>query len=117
MSSLELEKSKIHVVVEIVQYLPHAIVSKTIVKKITGNIVASSFDAGEEQGEIITPYDNFIQIIDGNAQVLLKDKVFQLTIGEGMVIPAHVNHSFKAKEPFKMISTMIKSGLDDKIVV
>jgi len=112
MSGLEIEKSKIHVVVEIVQYIPNAILSKTIVKKITGNIVAFSFDAGEEQTERKTPYDNFIQIIDGSAQLLLNGKVIQLSKGDGIVVPADVNHSFQAKEPFKMISTMIKSGIE-----
>jgi hypothetical protein len=48
MDSPELEKEKVHIVVEIIEYIPNAVVSKTIVKKITGNVTASSFDAGED---------------------------------------------------------------------
>ncbi len=47
----ELEKSTPHIVVEIINYIPDAVVSKTILKKPTGNITAISFDAGEELGE------------------------------------------------------------------
>lgn len=48
---LELEKSKSHIIVQIIEYIPNAILSKTIIKKITGNITISSFDAGEELSE------------------------------------------------------------------
>jgi hypothetical protein len=40
---IELEKSKAHIIVEIIEYMPNAVVSKTIIKKMTGNITASSF--------------------------------------------------------------------------
>jgi quercetin dioxygenase-like cupin family protein len=113
MASAELEKAKIHVVVEIIQYLPNAVVSKTIIKRITGNITASSFDAGEELPEKISPFDNYIQIIDGSAEITIKGKVYQLGLGEGIVIPAHSSHSFNAAQQFKMISTVIKSGFED----
>jgi len=109
---LELEKSKVHIVVEIVHYVPNAVLSKTIVKKITGNITASAFDKGEEMAERISPFDTFIQIIDGNATINIKDKHYHLAIGEGIVIPAHATHSFSAAQQFKMISTVIKSGFE-----
>ena len=54
--SNELEKSKAHIVVEIIEYLPNAVVSKTIIKKSTGNITVSSFDAGEELAEKTSPF-------------------------------------------------------------
>ena len=34
----ELEKSKSHIIVEIIEYMPNSVVIKTIVKKSTGNI-------------------------------------------------------------------------------
>ena len=109
----ELEKSKVHIVVEIIAYLPHAVVSKTIIKKITGNITATSFDAGEELAEKTSPFDNYIQIIDGTASVTINDHIFKLTKGQGIIIPAHASHIFHAKEQFKMISTVIKSGYEE----
>jgi quercetin dioxygenase-like cupin family protein len=109
----ELEKSKAHIVVEIIEYLPNAVVSKTIVRKITGNITASSFDAGQELAEKTSPFDNYIQIIDGKAELTIKGQIFKLNKGEGIIIPAHASHIFNANEQFKMISTVIKSGYED----
>ena len=109
----ELEKSKSHIIVEIIQYIPNAVVSKTIIKKTTGNITASSFDAGEELAEKTSPYDNYIQIIDGTAEIIIKNNKHKLCRGEGIIIPAHARHSFTANEQFKMISTIIKSGYED----
>ncbi|CAN5845900.1 hypothetical protein BH11BAC4_BH11BAC4_11950 [soil metagenome] len=112
-SSPELEKEKTHIVVEIIEYMPNAVVSKTIIKKITGNITVSSFDAGEELAEKISPLDTYIQIIDGAAELTLNDKPYLLKLGEGIIIPAHAKHHFNANVQFKMISTVINSANED----
>lgn len=109
----ELEKSKAYIVVKIIEYMPNAVVSKTIIKKITGNVTVSSFDAGEELAEKTSPFDNYIQIIDGAAELTIDDKEYKLNLGEGIIIPAHAKHHFNANVQFKMISTVIKSGYED----
>lgn len=109
----ELEKSTVHIIVEIIEYLPNAVVSKTIIKKITGNVTLLSFDAGEELGEKLSPFDTFIQIIDGSAKLTINQKLFNLKLGEGIIIPAHAKHRFDAAEQFKMISTIIKSAYEE----
>ena len=109
----EIEKSKVHIIVEIIEYVPNAVVSKTIIKKTTGNITVSSFDAGEELAEKTSPFDNYIQIIDGAAEIIIDEKKYKLKLGEGIIIPAHSMHRFNANEQFKMISTTIKSGYED----
>jgi quercetin dioxygenase-like cupin family protein len=111
--SQELEKSRVHIVVEIIEYVPNAVVSKTIIKKTTGNITVTSFDTGEELAEKTSPYDTFIQIIDGAAEVIINEKTYLLRIGNGIVIPAHAAHCINANERFKMISTIIKSANDE----
>jgi len=110
---VELEKSKAHIIVEIIEYLTNAVVSKTIIKKTTGNVTVSSFDAGEEMAEKTSPFDTFIQIIDGVAELSINDKKYKLRLGEGIIIPAHARNQFNASEQFKMISTVIKSGYED----
>jgi len=109
----ELEKSKVHIIVEIIEYVPNAVVSKTIIKKTTGNITVSSFAIGEELAEKTSPFDTYIQVIDGAAEVIIDEKKYQLKLGNGIVIPAHAPHCFNANEQFKMISTVIKSGYED----
>ena len=109
----ELKKSKAHIIVELIEYIPNAVVSKTIIKKTTGNVTVSSFDAGEELAEKTIPFDTFVQIVDGAAEVIIDDKIYKLRLGEGIVIPAHSKHCLNANEQFKMISTIIKSGYED----
>ncbi len=108
----EIEKSKAHIIVEIIEYLPNAVLSKTIIKKSTGNITVSSLDSGEELAEKTSPFDTYIQIIDGAAELTIDEKKFQLKLGDGIVIPAHAAHFFNANVQFKMIATIIKSGYD-----
>ena len=108
----EIEKSTPHIIVEILEYVPNSILIKTIIKKTTGNITVSSLDAGEELTEKTLPFDSFIQIIDGTAEVIINQKKYKLRLGEGIIIPAHSAHCFNANEQFKMISTIIKSGYD-----
>jgi len=110
--SLELEKSKAHIIVEIVEYIPNSIVCKTIIKKSTGNITVTSFDEGEELAEKTSPNDTYIQIIEGIADLEINKKKYKLRLGEGIIIPAHATHCFYANEQFKMISTIIKSAID-----
>jgi quercetin dioxygenase-like cupin family protein len=109
----ETEKSKAHIIIELIEYLPKAVVSRTIIKKTTGNIAVVSFDVGEGMEEKIAPFDTYIQIIDGTASITIQDKNYKLTLGEGIIIPAHVKHHFNADEQFKMIATTIKSGYED----
>ena len=109
----ELEKSKAHIIVAIIEYIPNAVVSKTIIKKTTGNITVSSLDAGEELAQKTSPFDTYIQIIDGAAEIAINETVYKLALGEGIIIPAHASHNFNANEQFKMISTIIKSGYEE----
>jgi quercetin dioxygenase-like cupin family protein len=111
--SKEVEKAKIHIIVEIIEYIPNSVLSRTIIKKTTGNVTVSSFAAGQESAEKASPFDNFIQVIDGAAEITIDDKLYKLKLGQGIIIPAHARHCFNAGEQFKMISTVIKSGYED----
>lgn len=111
--SVGLEKSSPHIIVEIIEYVPNSVVSKTIIRKTTGNVTATSFDEGEELCEKTIPFDTYIQIIDGAADLTIEKKNYHLKLGSGIVIPAHTLHCFNANHQFKMISTIIKSGYEE----
>jgi len=106
-------KEKAHIIVEIIEYVPNSVVSKTIVKKTTGSVTVSSFDEGEELAEKTSPFDNYIQIIDGNAELEINREKFYLKLGQGIIIPAHARYCFNANEQFKILSTVIKSGYEE----
>lgn len=112
MENIEIEKSEAHIMVEIIEYVPNAVVSKTIIKKTTGNVIVSSLDTGEGFSEKISPFDTFIQIIEGKAEVVIDGKSKILNTGDGIIVPAHRSNSIKANERFKMIATVIKSGYE-----
>lgn len=98
---------------EIIEYVPHSVVIKTIIKKNTGNVTISSFDTGEALPERNSPFDTFIQVIDGKAQVLIDDESHLLDTGQSIIIPAHTYNVIKANVRFKMLSTIIKSGYEE----
>jgi len=111
----EIEKAKLFIICEIIEYIPNAVTSKTIIKKATGVINISSFDSGESLSEGMSPFDTFIQVIDGSAEVIIDKTSSMLDVGQGIVIPAHTRSSIKANIRFKMISTVIKSGYEEII--
>ena len=112
MEIIELEKSKAHITFEILEYIPNAVVIKTILKKSTGNISVMSFDSGEGLTEKTTPFDTFVQIIDGQADIVISGVSNLLQTGQSMVIPAHAANYVNPNGRFKMIMTTIKSGYE-----
>ena len=112
MNAVEIEKSKAFITVEIIEYLRHSVVTKTILKKSTGNISVMSFDSGEGLTEKTSPFDTFAQIIDGQATIVIDGKSNLLLTGESIVIPAHSPNFVQPNGRFKMILTVIKSGYD-----
>ena len=113
MENSEVEKSKVLIIVEIIEYIPNSVVIKTIIKKSTGNVSVVSFDSGEAMSEKTSPFDTFIQVIDGNAEIVINGKSNLLETGQSIIIPAHSRNTIKANVRFKMISTVIKSGYEE----
>jgi quercetin dioxygenase-like cupin family protein len=111
--NLEVEKAKAFIIVEIIEYIPNSVVIKTIIRKTTGNVSAVSFDSGEALSSKISPYDTFIQVIDGKADIVIDNISHILKTGQSIIIPANISNTIKANERFKMISTIIKSGYEE----
>lgn len=112
METSEIEKAKVHITVEIIEYIPNSVVIKTILKKSTGNISVMSFDAGEGLTEKTTPFDTFAQIIEGTAKIVINGESHELTTGQSIVIPAHAPNFIQPNGRFKMVLTVIKSGYE-----
>lgn len=112
----EIDKASIFIVVEIIEYVPNSVVIKTILKKTTGNITAVSFDSGEGFAEQTSPFDTYIQVIEGKAEIIIDSKSNHLTVGQSIIIPSHTRNRIIANERFKMISTIIKSGYEDIVL-
>jgi quercetin dioxygenase-like cupin family protein len=112
MDCSEVEKAKALVIVDIIEYIPNSVVTKMIIKKTTGNIIAVSIDMGGALSEKAKPFDTFVQIIDGKAEIVIDGISNLLDTGQSIIMPAHTSNVIKANERFKMISTIIKSGYE-----
>lgn len=95
--------------IDSIAYADNSVVSKTILKKPTGNITLFAFDKGEGLSEHTTPHDALLLIVDGSVEITIGGNPNNLQAGEGIVLPPNIPHSVKATEKFKMMLTMIKS--------
>jgi quercetin dioxygenase-like cupin family protein len=109
MESNEFEKAKVFSFNDSVEYASGGILSKTVLKKETGNISLFSFAKGEALSEHTAPFDAMIQVVDGKGEVIIGGKPFILETGQTIIMPANLPHAVKAVEKFKMVLTMIKS--------
>jgi quercetin dioxygenase-like cupin family protein len=110
MDTNEFAKAKVFSFSESVDYSDGGIVSKTVLKKQTGNISLFSFAKGEALSEHTAPFDAMITVVDGTGEVIIGGKSFILTTGQSIIMPADIAHAVNAVEKFKMVLTMIRSN-------
>lgn len=106
---MNIETAKAFIPADSIDYAANSVVSKTILKKQTGNITLFAFDAGEGLSEHSTPHEAIVQILDGKAEITIGGNPHNLQTGQSIILPADVPHSLKANVRFKMMLTMIKS--------
>ena len=112
MKNSEVDKGKVLNNIDILEYVTDSIVTKTVLKRITGNISAFSFDAGKTLAEKRIPFDNFLQIIEGEGEIIIDGLSNILLEGQSIIVPAHSLSIIRSYTRFKMISTIIKSGYE-----
>ena len=91
------------------EYQSGSVVSKSLLAKKSGNITLFAFDKGEGLSEHTAPFDAYVQILDGQADITISGKVYSLSAGEMIIMPANEPHALKGVEAFKMLLVMIKS--------
>ncbi len=105
----EIEKGNAHIVVQLIEYEHNEVVSKSILKKATGSIEAMSFDTGEGLNAATSPFDTYLQVIDGSAVIEVDGTSSKLEIGQGILIPANASSHVEPNGRFKLLLTVIKS--------
>jgi len=94
---------------DLVAYQDGAVVSKEVLKKETGTVTAFAFDQGQGLSEHTAPFDALVEILDGEAEVIISGKAHQVSEGEMIIMPAGEPHALKATKRFKMMLVMIRS--------
>ena len=95
--------------VDAIAYADSGIVSKQVVKNEKGNVTLFAFAQGESLSEHTAPFDAMVQVIDGEATIVIDGKNHLLETGESIIMPAHMSHAVLATKAFKMVLTMIKA--------
>jgi quercetin dioxygenase-like cupin family protein len=94
----------------LVDYSDGAVVSRTLLKKETGNITLFSFDRGQGLSEHTSPFDAVAEVVDGEGTFIIAGEPKTVRAGEMIIMPANVPHDVQAAEaPFKMLLIMIRS--------
>jgi quercetin dioxygenase-like cupin family protein len=93
----------------LIDYQEESIVSRQIIKTESGNVTLFAFDQDQELSEHTAPFDALVHIVDGEAEITISGKAFQLKTGQSILMPANDPHAVKASRKFKMLLTMIKT--------
>ena len=91
-----------------VDYSDDSVVSKTLLKKTTGNITLFAFDAGQGLSEHTATFDAVVYILDGQARITIGGSPQNVGEGEMLIMPANISHALQAEKPFKMLLVMIR---------
>jgi quercetin dioxygenase-like cupin family protein len=94
---------------ELVAYQDGSVVSKTLIDKKVGTVTLFSFGAGQGLSEHTVPYDAFVQVVDGEAEVTINGEAQIVNTGQMIIMPANIPHELKSMKPFKMLLVMIRA--------
>ncbi|MDD4921223.1 MAG: cupin domain-containing protein [Bacteroidales bacterium] len=101
-------KGKVLNLEDMVEYSSGGVISKQILKNQAGNLTLFSFDQGQGLTEHTAAFDAVVQVLDGEAQIIVGGNSNLVKKGETIIMPANVPHALQAVERFKMLLTMIK---------
>lgn len=91
-----------------IDYQDGSVVSKTLVNKKAGTITLFAFDVSQALSTHSAPYDAFLNVLDGEADIVIADTSYIVKAGGFIIMPANEPHSVSAKTRMKMMLVMIK---------
>lgn len=92
-----------------VNYQDGSVVSRQITKADAGNVTLFAFDKDQGLSEHTAPFDALVHILEGEAQVMISGKAFDLKTGDAIIMPANEPHALRAVQRYKMLLTMIRA--------
>lgn len=91
-----------------ISYSPGSIVSKIIYKTDHTILTLFALDKDQSIAEHVTPFEAMVQVIDGEAELVIGGEMKVVKAGESIIMPATVPHALFARKGFKMLLTMMK---------
>jgi len=102
-------KSEVLQLAKMVDYKSGSVDSRQITMADAGTVTLFAFDEGTNLAEHTSPFDTFIHVLEGEAELTISGKQFNLKKGDAIITPAGSPHALMATKKFKMIMTMIRS--------
>ncbi|HEY6958915.1 MAG TPA: cupin domain-containing protein [Candidatus Limnocylindria bacterium] len=93
---------------DLVTYAEGSVVSRTIAQEKAATLTLFAFDAGQELSEHTTPFDAYLEVLDGEVDLVIGGKAVTARSGEVVLMPAGVPHAVNAARRFKMLLTMVR---------
>ncbi len=94
---------------DVITYQDGSVVSRTLIDKGIGTITLFAFDRGQGLSEHTAPFDAFVQVVDGEAEITISGVKHNLRAGQIIIMPANQPHAVKAMQKFKMLLVMIRA--------
>lgn len=104
-----MEKGKILNLNGMIEYSEEGIISKRIIQKDSGSVTLFSFDQNQKLSEHTAPFDAYIIVLEGTAEIIIGGNPNILHAGDSIIMPANIPHAVNAPGRFKMLLTMIRS--------
>jgi quercetin dioxygenase-like cupin family protein len=93
----------------LVHYADGSVVSRTLTKGKAGTMTVFAFDAGQALSEHSAPFDAYIQVLDGEGELVIGGKAVAAKAGEVVLMPANIPHAVNARQRFKMLLLMFRN--------
>jgi quercetin dioxygenase-like cupin family protein len=97
-----------HSISELVTVQPGAIVSRTLTQTPVGTLTLFAFAANQALSEHSAPFDAFVQVLAGRAEITIDAKTIGAEAGSLIVMPANIPHAVRAATDMKMLLTMFR---------
>ena len=101
-------RSEVLRMTELVAYQAGSVVSRQITKADAGNVTLFAFDKDQELSEHTAPFDALVQVLEGEAEIIISGEPYRLKAGDAIIMPADEPHAVLALQRFKMLLTMIR---------
>ncbi|MAG20602.1 MAG: cupin domain-containing protein [Candidatus Marinimicrobia bacterium] len=103
-----LESPPVSNINDLVEYQSESVVSKTLIKGEKGSITLFAFEQGQGLSEHTAPFDAFVHVTDGEAEVTVAQESQVVQAGQMIILPANIPHALQANIPFKMVLVMVR---------
>jgi len=110
-NDMKIAKNKSNYMVEIIEYESGSVFYKTILKKNNEDLSVLCLETDDKPLKKKAKHNVFIQLIDGESEVVVGGNIFPQKLGQGIMIPGDNIFTIKAMKSldFKIVLTRLKN--------